>query len=180
MFTDRCSDSVLGQHSAKYVYNILLDSNDHAIKIVERNVDIDYSFVFKNISDRFIDKFSRDVMHRIIHGIIPVDILMFKYTISKTHKCVFCKEVETLRHLFFECTFNSQLLSLIKNWIFDLSNGIIFKKKLNIMLQEIDISNDQVRNVILMIILYINILSQLKLRVLTVFESLLLLNLIVE
>jgi hypothetical protein len=38
------------------------------------------------------------------------------------------------------------------------------------MLQEIDISNDQVRSVILMIILYINFLSQLKLRVLTVFE----------
>ena len=39
------------------------------------------------------------------------------------------------------------------------------------MLQEIDISNDKVRTVILMIILYINFLSQLKLRVLTVFES---------
>ena len=38
------------------------------------------------------------------------------------------------------------------------------------MLQEIDISNDKVRNVILMIILYINILSQLKLRILAVFE----------
>ena len=38
------------------------------------------------------------------------------------------------------------------------------------MLKEIDIGNDQVRSVILMIILYINFLSQLKLRVLTVFE----------
>ena len=39
-----------------------------------------------------------------------------------------------------------------------------------IILQEIDISNDKVRSVILMIILYINFLSQLKLRILTVFE----------
>jgi hypothetical protein len=38
------------------------------------------------------------------------------------------------------------------------------------MLQEIDISNDKVRSVILMIILYIIFLSQLKLGVLTVFE----------
>jgi len=51
MFTDRCSDSVLGQHSAKSLYNLLLDSDDHVIKIVERNVDIDYSVLFKNISD---------------------------------------------------------------------------------------------------------------------------------
>jgi hypothetical protein len=57
--------------------------------------------------------------------ILPVNILMLKYNISKTYKCVYCHEVETLRHLFFECTFNSQLLLLIKNWIFALSNGII-------------------------------------------------------
>ena len=57
------------------------------------------------------------MMHRNIHEILPVHILMFKYNISKTYKCVFCNEVETLRHLLFECTFNSQLLLLIKNWI---------------------------------------------------------------
>jgi hypothetical protein len=51
MFTDRCSDSVLGQHSAKSLCNLLLDSDDHVIKIVERNVDIDYSVLFRNISD---------------------------------------------------------------------------------------------------------------------------------
>ena len=45
-----------------------------------------------------------------------------------------------------------------------------------IILQEIDISNDKVRSVILMIILYINILSQLKLRVLTIFESFLIIK----
>jgi hypothetical protein len=54
-------------------------------------------------------------MNRIIHEILHVDILKFKYNISKTYKCVFCNEVETLRNLFFECTFNSQLLLLIKN-----------------------------------------------------------------
>ena len=51
-----------------------------------------------------------------------------------------------------------------------MSNGIICLNFKNIMLQEIDISNDQVRSVILMNILYINFLSQLKLRALTVFE----------
>ena len=74
MFTDRCSDSVLGQHSATSLYNLLLDSDDHVIKIVERNVDIDYSVLFKNISDKFIDKFSIEVMCRIIHEILPVNI----------------------------------------------------------------------------------------------------------
>ena len=101
MFTDKCCDSVLGQHSTASVYNLLLDSADHVIEIAERHVDIDYSVLFKNISDKFIDMYSRYVMHIIIHEILPVNILMFKYTISKTYTCVFCKEVETLRHFFF-------------------------------------------------------------------------------
>ena len=105
IFKDKCSNSVLGQHSTQSLYNLLLDSADHFIKNVERHVDIDFSVLFKYISDKFIDKFSRDAMHRIIHEILPVNILMFKYNISKTYKCVFCKEVETLRHLFFSMYF---------------------------------------------------------------------------
>ena len=131
IFKDKCNDIVLGQYNTKTLHNLLLDNDEHVIKIVERNVNIDYSVVFKNVFDRFIDKFFRDVMYKIIHEILPVNILMFKYNISKTYKCVYCHEVETLRHLFFECTFNSQLLLLIKDWIFALSNGIIclnFKK----------------------------------------------------
>jgi hypothetical protein len=131
IFKDKCNDIVLGQYNTKTLYNLLLDSDEHVIKIVERNVNIDYSVVFKNVFDKFIDKLSRDVMYKIIHEILPVYILMFKYNISKTYKCVYCHDVETLRHLFFECTFNSQLLLLIKNWIFALSNDIIcldFKK----------------------------------------------------
>ena len=92
------------------------------------------------------------VMYKIIHEILPVNILMFKYNVSKSYKCVYCHEVETLRHLFFECTFNSQLLLLIKNWIFALSNGIICLNFKNIVLQNIDISNNQIKSVIVMII----------------------------
>ena len=77
-------------------------------------------------------------MYRSIHEIIPVNNLMFKYNICKMYLCVFCYEVETLRHLFFECAFNSQLLWLIKNLIF----GVTFK---NSMLEEIDISNDKIK-----------------------------------
>ena len=69
MFKEECSDCVLGQNSSKSLYNLLLDSDDHVIKIhvVERNVDIYYSFVFKNVFDKFVDMFSGDVMYRIIH-----------------------------------------------------------------------------------------------------------------
>ena len=58
MLKEECSDCVLGQNSSKSSYNLLLDSDDHVIKIAERNVDIDYHVLFKNVSDKFLDKFS--------------------------------------------------------------------------------------------------------------------------
>ena len=94
IFKNKCNDIVLGQYNTKILYNLLLNSDKHVIKIVERNVNINYSFVFKNVFDKFIDKFARDVMYRIIHEILPVNILMFKYNISKSYKCVYCNEVE--------------------------------------------------------------------------------------
>jgi hypothetical protein len=42
-------------YNTKTLYNLLLDSDEHVIKIVERNVNIDYSVVFKNVFDKFID-----------------------------------------------------------------------------------------------------------------------------
>jgi hypothetical protein len=41
----------------KTLYNLVLDNDKHVIRIVERNVNIDYSVVFKNVFDKFIDKF---------------------------------------------------------------------------------------------------------------------------
>ena len=35
-------------------------------------------------------------MYRIIIEIIPVHILIFIYNISKTYKCAYCNEVETV------------------------------------------------------------------------------------
>jgi hypothetical protein len=97
IFKNKCNNIVLGQYSTNIIYNLMLNSDNHVIKIVERYFNIDYSFVFKNVFDKFIDKFSRDVMYKIIHEILPVNFLMFKYNISKSYKCVHCNEIETLR-----------------------------------------------------------------------------------
>jgi len=99
--------------------------------------------------------------------------------------------------LFFECSFHLQLLSLIKNYIFALANDKICLNSKNIIFQDIDVSNDKIKSVILLIIsmycktvwlnrnvkkfekknvnsniLYLNFLSQLKLRILADFERL--------
>ena len=54
MFNDKCNDIVSGQYNTKTLYNLVLDNDEHVIKIVERNVNIDsnmtspFPFVKKN------------------------------------------------------------------------------------------------------------------------------------
>ena len=51
------SCELLGNPTTEFIEPLgaLLDTDDHVKKIVERNVDIDYSVVFKNVSDNVID-----------------------------------------------------------------------------------------------------------------------------
>ena len=54
IFKDKCNDIVSGQYNTKTLYNLVLDNDEHVIKIVERNVNIDsnmtppFPFVKKN------------------------------------------------------------------------------------------------------------------------------------
>jgi hypothetical protein len=47
MFKEECSNCVLGQNISKSLYNLLLDSDDHVIKIhvVERNCVLEILYI---------------------------------------------------------------------------------------------------------------------------------------
>jgi hypothetical protein len=70
-------------------------------------------------------------MYRIIHEVLPVNYLMYNRNIYKSNKCTFCNQVETLRHLFMECKFVNQLMILVKNWLFSISNYKYYGYTLN-------------------------------------------------
>jgi hypothetical protein len=65
----------------------LLNSDKHVIKIVERNVNIDYSFVLKNVFDKFIDKsISWNTIFLKSKQIMPLDKANIPFVIN-TNSC---------------------------------------------------------------------------------------------
>ena len=198
LFKELDSDSVIiGTLSVKILYNLFLD-DDYVPKIVQKNPDIEFQFVFKHVFNKFIDKYSRDVIYKIVHEILPVNNLMYTYNIYKSNLCMFCRKFpETLRHLFFECGRVSMLLVLIKNWIFALSKGTVDLDFEHLQLRNINVSDKKIFSVMLLIVglycktvwlnrnsvkfdyknvtdnmVYLNFLSQLKLRILADYERL--------
>ena len=193
-----CPDVELSGITTKCLYNAILDSKEHVPKIVQKNADVEFLFVFKNVFDKFIDRFSRDVLFKIVHNILPTNSLMFNYNIYKCNKCTFCvHEPETLQHLFFDCSFIFNLKVLIKNWIFALSSGSVSLQFSHILLRDISASGNKLKSVILLLIglycktiwlqrnvkkldrkhvlpndIYIFFLQQLKLRILADYDRL--------
>ena len=194
-FKNNNSGLELDNLSCKVIYNTLLEKVLHIPKIVHRYPFVDFKIVFKYVFDKFIDKFSRDIMFRIVHEILPVSSLMFRYNIYKSSKCIFCDNVETLKHLFFECTVVGPLFVLLKNWILAISKGMMLLDFENLSFRNISAPNKETRSIILLLIslycktvwlnrndkkfkhenisasvIYINFLSQLKLRILADYE----------
>ena len=193
-----CADAELRGATTKYLYNVILDSKEHVPKIVEKNTDIEFKFIFKNVFDKFIDRFSRDVLFKIVHNILPTNSLLFNYNIYNSNRCTFCaREPETLQHLFFECSYVTNLLSLIKNWVFALSSGTVSLQFSHILLRDINANSNKLKSVILLLIglycksvwlrrnvkkferkhvlpndIYVFFLQQLKLRILADYERL--------
>jgi hypothetical protein len=44
----------------------MIDNNENVPRIITKYPNVEYSFVFKNVFDKFIDKNARDIMYRII------------------------------------------------------------------------------------------------------------------
>ena len=197
LYKDKCPDSnvTLGGITTKKFYSTLMSDDKYKIKVVQRFPLTDYNSVFKRVFNKFVDKFSRDVIYRIVHQILPVNCLMFKYNISKSNKCTFCNSVETIGHLFIECDFISQLYLLLKNWILSLSNGALIFSNKHIFFEDIDHPNSRTLSTILLLIalycktiwlkrndkkftvkkvtregVYMNFLYQLKLRILADYD----------
>ncbi|XP_002739396.1 folylpolyglutamate synthase, mitochondrial-like, partial [Saccoglossus kowalevskii] len=53
-----------------------------------------------------------DLQWRISHGAFPTGRFLFKACLNSSDKCPFCDEVDTLQHIFFDCTSSDNLLYL--------------------------------------------------------------------
>ena len=64
--------------------------------------------VYKNIYSATIDNELRNFQYKYITRIIPTNKSLFKYKLKSSNLCDFCQmNIETIRHLFWEDTYNN-------------------------------------------------------------------------
>ena len=110
--------------TTKQFYQIVLETIVTEPRIIKIFPSINFKYVFQRLHDPFIDKHLRDVMFRIIHDILPVSYYMCNIGVYKNNKCALCNvHIETIPHLFYECTFIKPLLSIVKNFLNTLTHN---------------------------------------------------------
>ncbi|PJE77730.1 hypothetical protein CI610_03342 [invertebrate metagenome] len=111
--------------TTKELYGTLLSGVITTPRIVRIFPTIDFAPVFLNISNKFLDTRSRDVVFKIVHEILPVNFRMYRFGVESSKYCTFCSGFETISHLFFECPFIQPLVSLVNSWIHQISENKI-------------------------------------------------------
>ena len=109
----------------KFFYDQILDS---FVKLNGTNVQkkfpqIDFSTVFKNVTDTCIDPLCINVTFKLAHYVLPVADRLYNFGIQIDRLCTFCKrENETMEHLFLYCTHVQWSKKFLASWIKNVCN----------------------------------------------------------
>ena len=96
-------DSNMSVITTKMLYNKVMSCDVVIPRIVSKFPRVCFTKVWCNIHNVFIDPFHRDVAWRIAHHVLPVGGYLYEKNISKFTNCYFCKDFESLLHLFVFC-----------------------------------------------------------------------------
>ena len=106
--------------NVKKIYNTLLEKVVLPPRICRLYPLIDFSEAFSNNCIKFLSPESRNVTFRVAHGILPINEYLYRLNITKNLKCYLCNsEVESLEHLFYNCT--------VTNLIWDFTQSVLLK-----------------------------------------------------
>jgi hypothetical protein len=102
------------------VYVEILKGFKKRPKIEEKNKQIQYCFVWSEFDLYPIDLDAKEIWYRIIHQVITVRDIMFRYKIINTWVCSLCgRKAETIEHLFLLCDKVQQLKRSLLSWFLD-------------------------------------------------------------
>jgi hypothetical protein len=107
--------------SSRMVYSLLLSniSEDPTAKInIERNYGTDiWESACENIYKTSIDTYLRNFQYKIIHNFLPVNKKLYTWKLVDSPRCSYCfTEIETLEHLFCECSITKTFYLSIREW----------------------------------------------------------------
>ena len=77
-----------------------------------------------------IDTKLRDFQFKFLKRIIPTNTFLFKCNISSSNLCDFCSsDIETVKHLFWECQFSQQFWLQLKTFLNNVNIDVTFDYK---------------------------------------------------
>ena len=147
---DKCTNLI--DMSVKDIYTVLIENYTTIPNIVSVFPQVNFKDVFKLLQVRTIDKFAHDTLFKIVHEIISVNYQMCKFHIYNSNICTLCKkEVETITHLFSQCTVVLPLLNILSDWVSIMSEGKIQSLNMNhLRLHDIPVfQTSETRNTVL-------------------------------
>ena len=85
-------------------YKFLLHDIIVPAKIETVCPNIDFKQVWSNFNVPYIDPAVRNTFWKLCHDMIYVTYYLFQRRISNVNTCPLCKKIETVSHLFLECS----------------------------------------------------------------------------
>lgn len=116
------SDFDLEKATTKSVYMELLKPIVEPPCVAIKYPLVQFKTVFNNVVNRFISPELRDLNWKIVHQILPVNMLLYHRSISRTSTCVFCTQVESLDHLFISCRMAKGFWPLVQDIVRNMFN----------------------------------------------------------
>ena len=111
-------------------YKVLLHDITVPPKIEIVCPSIDFKQVWSNFNAPYIDPDVRNTFWKLCHDVIYVNYYLFHRRISKVNTCPLCNKIETVSHLFLECSVFSPLNKIVLFFLRKVTrNKITFSEK---------------------------------------------------
>ena len=92
-----------GKTYSKYFYQCLQKESFILPRIVKSMPTINFIKAWKAINAKLTSRFEHDLNFKIGHNVVNTNQRLYKFDIHHNNKCYFCKDIETLEHLFYSC-----------------------------------------------------------------------------
>jgi hypothetical protein len=118
---------VLGNYTAKQLYDCLLQPVLLPTKASQRFPHIDFISMWPNLYDNFVDSHYIDTSWRLAHDVVSVNAVLHRFGMYRSSICPYeaCTAVESVQHCFFECKVVKPVYSILLPWVEKLSSTTI-------------------------------------------------------
>ena len=76
---------------------------------------IDFSKTWKALNSGLLLPYTHDLSFLAAHNVLPTHDLLYKYGITRLVGCLFCREKESIKHLFYDCHVVAPLIEFISD-----------------------------------------------------------------